>query len=76
MVSKHFFFELTGILLNYDRLLTLLHTPRVVTYQRVKIIQYFKDIFNYSESTRREKLLRPLSATRTTQKQIRYERKT
>ena len=31
MVSKHFFFELTGILLNYDRLLTLLHTPRVVT---------------------------------------------
>ena len=31
MVSKHFFFEITGILLNYDRLLTLLQTPRVVT---------------------------------------------
>ena len=31
MVSKHFFFELTGILLNYDWLLTLLPTPRVAT---------------------------------------------
>ena len=31
IVSKHFFIEITGILLNYDRLLTLLQTPRVVT---------------------------------------------
>ena len=31
LVSKHFFFELTGILVNYDQLLTLLHPPRVVT---------------------------------------------
>ena len=31
LVSKHFFFELTGILVNYDQLLTLLHNARVVT---------------------------------------------
>ena len=31
MVSKKIFFELTDILLNYDRLLTLLHISRVVT---------------------------------------------
>ena len=31
MVSKHFFLELTGILLNYDRFLTLTHTPSVGT---------------------------------------------
>ena len=43
MVSKHFFFELTGILLNFDQLLTLLYTPRVVTYRRVKK----KKILNY-----------------------------
>ena len=31
MVPKHFLFELTDLLLNYDRVLTLLHTARVVT---------------------------------------------
>ena len=35
---KHFFFDLTGILLNYDRLLTMLHTPRVVTCQALSNI--------------------------------------
>ena len=31
MVPKHFLFELTDLLLNYDRVLTLLNTARVVT---------------------------------------------
>ena len=36
MVPKHFLFELTDLLLYYDRVLTLLHTARVVT--RVSIL--------------------------------------